>query len=177
MKKTFVLFALFIIGVINCNAQLIHTGDFVKITLPDGVHKLSKQQVEAIPQFKLTNRPLKYTGPPDVYKTENISLGLFIVNTDAMHNDFPRKKNFLDHLYSLLKLHGNNSYTSSIKNMGKNQVLIINYKINDKGYYRFYYQNESKTLTQAGEMEYNMADQSKAEALLNDVLNNIRFTK
>jgi hypothetical protein len=177
LKKIFLISALITFSAINCDAQLIHTRDFVKIALPDDVYKLSKQQVEAIPQFKVTNGTRKYLGPPDVYKVENISLGLYSVNTDAMNNDLPREKTFQEHNYSFLNRHGNNSYTSSIKNMGKNQVLIINYKINDKGYYRFSYQNESKTLTQAGKIDYSTVDQSKAEALLNDVLNNIQFMK
>jgi hypothetical protein len=108
---------------------------------------------------------------------EDVSLGLFNVNTSAVNNDLPRHKSFQDNSYLFLKRNGNNTYSSSIKSMGKNQVLIINYNINEKGHYRFYYQNEAKTLTQAGKIDYNTADQAKAESLLNDILNNIRFTK
>jgi hypothetical protein len=177
MKKIFLLSTLIVFGVINCRAQLVHTSDFVKIELPKGIYKLSKQQVDAIPKYKVYGRPNQSYAPPYLYQMEDVSLGLFNVNTSAVNNDLPRHKSFQDNSYLFLKRNGNNTYSSSIKSMGKNQVLIINYNINEKGHYRFYYQNEAKTLTQAGKIDYNTADQAKAEALLNDVLNNIRFTK
>jgi hypothetical protein len=178
MKKTFVLFALFIIGVINCNAQLIHTGDFVKITLPDGVHKLSKKQVDAIvPRFKLPGRQSQSQGAPYVYKMDEVKLGLYNVNVNPAYGDLTKERLYKDEGYLFLRHYGNNSYNSVIKTFGNNQALIINYNIDNIGHYWFFYRNDKKTLGQAGEMEYNMADQAKAESLLNEVLNNIQFTK
>lgn len=177
MKKIFSVLALIIIGALNCQAQVIHTADFVKIELPNGVYKLSKQQVNAIaPGFKLPGRPS--TAPiPTFYQMDNVRLGIYNVIANPPYGDLVRLQSYNQDAYKFLRLSGNNSFNSVIKIFGTNQALITNYNLDGIGYYWFFYRNEAKSLGMGGKMEYDIADQAKAEALLNDVLNNIQFTK
>jgi hypothetical protein len=180
MKKIFLALTLSIITTITCHAQLIHTNDLVKIALPNDAYKLTKQQVNALPgrpKFPSTSK-IDYT-PPYNYKIGNILLNLFNVNQDSINNDLPRKKRFEDDGHVFLRQNNinNNTYTSMIKSIGNKQALIINYSYSNKGRYIFYIQNEAKTLTQAGRMEYPETDAAKAEALLNEIINSIQFTK
>jgi hypothetical protein len=179
MKQIFLALTLSIITVITCHAQLIHNADFVTIPLPNGVYKMSKQQIDAIPRdvIKMQSKVKMDNSPPYKYKVDDILLSFFKVNQDSINNDLPRKKRFEDDLNSFLRKNGNNTYTSVIKNTGNKQVLIINYSYSNKGRYIFYIQNEAKTLTQAGRMEYPETDAAKAEALLNEIINSIQFTK
>jgi hypothetical protein len=178
MKKIFLALTLSIITAITCHAQLIHNADFVTIPLPNEAYKMSKQQVDALPGRPKTLGALKidYT-PPYIYKVGNILLKLFNANQDSINNNLPRTKLFEDNGHGFLKQNNNNTYTSVIKKVGNKQALIINYSYDNKGRYVFYIQNAAKTLTQAGRMEYPEADAAKAEALLNEVVNNIQFTK
>ncbi|RYU91097.1 hypothetical protein EWM62_03930 [Mucilaginibacter terrigena] len=178
MKKIFITIALSIITVINCHAQSTHTSEFVKISLPNGVYKINKQQVDALPgRLKLQTKSKTDYSPPYNYKADNILVSFFNVNQDSIHNDLARTKRFNDDGYGVLKKYNNNTYTSVIKNTGNKQILVVNYVLHNKGYYSFYIQNEAKTLTQAGRMEYPEADAAKAETLLTEIINNIQFTK
>ncbi|MES2060939.1 MAG: hypothetical protein V4456_03410 [Bacteroidota bacterium] len=176
MKKIFLLLTLSIISILTCHAQLTHTGEFVKINLPNGVHKVNKQQVDALSMDKLPINTIKVYSPY-LYQVDNISLGLNNVNEDSNNNDMAGNKRFLDELYSSMKHHGNNSYKSVIKNIGSKQVLIAGYNDNGVSHYRFYIQNAAKTLMQSGKIDYQEADSAKAEALLNEIINSIQFTK
>jgi hypothetical protein len=178
MKKIISALTLSIITALTCHAQLIHISDFVKIALPNETYRLNKQQANALasgPKLPSTTK-IDYT-PPYNYKVGNILLNLFNANQDSINNDLPREKRFEDEGYGVLKKYNNNTYTSVIKSTGNKQVLIISYILRNKGYYSFYIQNAAKTLTQAGRMEYPEADAAKAEALLNEIINSIQFTK
>ncbi|PWK80366.1 hypothetical protein LX99_00832 [Mucilaginibacter oryzae] len=175
MKKLLVIILLSTTGTITCKAQLIHRTEDVKLTLPNGTYKLTKQQVDALSGIKLFNKLNQPYYFPYNYKIGDIVIGLFNVNKDSMNNDLPREKRFQDEGYLFLKKYGNNSYKSEIKSLGKKQVLLISYTVHDTGYYHFFYQNESKTLSQAGEIKYPKTDEEKATALLNEILNSIRF--
>ncbi|PWK80369.1 hypothetical protein LX99_00835 [Mucilaginibacter oryzae] len=175
MKKTLVILLLSTIGTFTCKAQLIHSTEDVKLILPKGTYKLTKQEVDALPGIKLSNKINQSGGMPYNYQLGSLYIGLFNVNKDSMNNDLPREKRFQDEGHLFLQSNGNNSYNSVIKRMGKNHVLLISYTINDTGYYRFNYQNEAKTFTQAGKIEYPIADKEKATALLNEILNSIQF--
>ncbi|MBD1383763.1 hypothetical protein IDJ75_00615 [Mucilaginibacter rigui] len=177
MKKIFLTLTISIITAITCQAQLIHTSDFVKVALPDGAYKLNKQQVDALPgQSSLVKMP-EALKSPYTYNIHGIILNMNNVNKDSINNNMLKKKRFLDELAGSFKRHGNNTYTSIVKNFNNNHALITNYIINNTGYYEFYVQNAAKTLTLAGKMEYNKADAAKAESLLNDIINNVQFTK
>ncbi|PWK80368.1 hypothetical protein LX99_00834 [Mucilaginibacter oryzae] len=175
MKKLLVIIFLSTTGTITCKAQLIHRTEDVKLTLPNGTYKLTKQQVDALPGMKLSGKLNQSYILPYNYKFGDIYIGLFRVNKDSINNNLPEKKNSYDERYIFLKNYGNNSYNSIIKNIGKNRVLLIKYTVHDIGYYEFNYQNEAKTLTQAGEIEYPKDQQEKATKLLNEILNSIQF--
>jgi hypothetical protein len=178
MKKIFITLTLSIITIITCHAQLIHSSDFVKIPLPNGAYKISKQQVDALPgRIKIQTKVKMDYSPPYNYKVNNIVLRLFNVNNDSINNDLPRKKIFIDELSSFLKKHGNYSYKSAIEKRGSLYLLITSSIIDGNGQFRFFIQNAEKTLTQGGYIDYSESDAAKAEALLNDILNSIQFTK
>jgi hypothetical protein len=178
MKKIILTLTLSIITIITCHAQLIHSSEFVKIALPNEAYKLNKQQIDALPgRSKLSaTSKINYT-PPYNYKVDNILISLFNVGQDSISNDLPRKKRFHDELSSSLKKYGNYTYKSIIEKRGNSYVLITSDLVNGIGHYRFYLQNKAKTLTQAGSIDYPEADAAKAEALLNEIVNNIQFTK
>ncbi|PWK80365.1 hypothetical protein LX99_00831 [Mucilaginibacter oryzae] len=153
----------------------MHSNENVKLTLPSGTYKLNQQQVDALPGIKLSKKLSQSYDIPYNYKIGDIYIGLFNVNKDFINNDLPGKKLSQDEVYNFLKSYGNDTYNSAIKNIGKNRLLLISYTINHIGKYRFDYQNESKTLTQAGEIDYPENQKEKATALLNEILNSIRF--
>ncbi|PWK80367.1 hypothetical protein LX99_00833 [Mucilaginibacter oryzae] len=175
MKKSLIILLLSTTGAFTCKAQLIHRTEDVKLTLPNGTYKLSKQQVDALPGMKLSSKLNQSYYLPYNYKIGDIYIGLFNVNKDSINNNLPEKKSSHDERYIFLRSNGNNSYNSEIKRMGKNWVLLISYTINNIGKYKFDYQNESKTLTQAGEIDYPENQKEKATALLNEILNSIQF--
>jgi hypothetical protein len=176
MKKI-ILLSISIVYSISCMAQLTHSSEFVKLNLPNGAYKLNKQQIDALPGKKTITKMDEQIRPPYVYNIDNIILSFHNVNQDSINNNLLGNKKFLDELAGAFKRHGNNSYISNIKKVNNKQVLVANYIINSSGYYDFYVQNASKTLTLAGKMEYNKADAAKAESLLNDIINNVQFTK
>ncbi|MES2060938.1 MAG: hypothetical protein V4456_03405 [Bacteroidota bacterium] len=107
----------------------------------------------------------------------NIVLRLFNVNSDSINNDLLRKQKFIDELSLFLKRNGNNTYKSTIEKKGNKYILVTSDTMDGIGHYSFYIQNEAKTLTQAGRMEYPVADAGEAQVLLNEIINSIEFTK
>jgi len=175
MKKVIILI-ISIICALNCKAQLTHTSEFIKVNLPDGTYKMNKQQVDALSGKNSTNKFPQQLRLPYTYNVNGILLNVNNVNQDSVNNNLPGTKKFLDNLAGLLKRHGNNTYTSIIKNVKDNQALVTNQIVNGVGRYRFYLQNHIKTLTFIGTIEYPETDSAKARALLDDILNNAQFT-
>ncbi|MGY4535960.1 hypothetical protein ACVW0P_000354 [Mucilaginibacter sp. UYNi724] len=136
---------------------------------------MNKQQVDG-----LTNKRPMYQMPeklraPYVYNFNGIILNLYNVNHDSTNISLPAMKHLSDDLAGLLRRHGNNTYTSVIKNIGNNQVLITNRVVDNVGRYEFNLKNKDRTWTFWGNIDYPEADLKKAEALLNDILNNAQF--
>jgi hypothetical protein len=177
MKKIILTLILSTISILTCHAQLTHTSEFVKIILPNSVYQLSKQQLDEMPRFKLSSKSNVSYAPPYAYKLGDIFIGLSNASKAEVNNNLPKQKMYRDEGYNFLRTHGNNTYQSVIKNVGKNKVLLLSYSFDNVGHYRFYCQNEAKTITQSGYIDYPIADAAKAEALLNDILNSIQFTK
>ena len=177
MKKILLIIALTIKSILGYS-QVIHNNELIKIKLPESTKKLNKKQV-ATSSIDVKNFTLQNANfiQPYNYQIENMSLGLSNVSNSSIVNDLERMKVFQDNLNLYLIKNGNKTYTSYIKKIGFKTVLITHHISKKIGYYDFYLQNEGRTLTQKGRIDYPEADSAKAAALLNDILNNAQFTQ
>jgi len=69
----------------------------------------------------------------------------------------------------------NKTYTSSLQKINNNSVLVMNYIAGDVEYYRFvcYSANNSREIT--GVLEFDKTDKAEATAILDHLLNSIKF--
>ncbi|SDQ00462.1 hypothetical protein SAMN05428975_5404 [Mucilaginibacter sp. OK268] len=177
MKK--VIFLLIsIIYSLSSVAQQTSLNEMVSIQLPVGAKKLNNEQAMAFINNKFgsdvaASNILK-TNPEHVYLINDILVS-FIPGTaggpfggDYLLNE----KKGLDGLFK--KTAG---YTSQIKTVNNNQILVCHYMTKSFGIYRFLSINSTGTRSLNCRLQFDKADIDKGALLSDNLLQNIMFTK
>lgn len=156
--------------------QAITLNDLVSITLPTGAEKVSIEQAitHVNSKFHTTNHTLvdliTTRNKASIYKIDDVLVSLFTDNHSVQPGHLSEIKKGFDEMSA-----SDQSYTSSLKTINGNSILILNYIRGSNGRYNFYSYNSSNTKAVTGIIEFNNSDKDEASDILNQILNSIRF--
>ena len=183
MKKAHILILAFLVVTFHSKAQqTIAFNDAISINIPKNAEKLTKQQAldHASKKFKendIVNNSITRRSTEHIYRIDDVLISLFfsdehngkkIINEEHL---LELKKGF-DGIYRLNN--NDKSYSSVIKRINNNSVLITNYVVKNVEYYRFFsISNNSRAVT--GILEFNVSDEDKAKTILDDLLKSIKI--
>ncbi|MBS1519961.1 MAG: hypothetical protein JST50_03105 [Bacteroidetes bacterium] len=176
MKKiTFLI--IFILFSFICRAQqLVSLSDAVNINLPDKAEKISKEQAQshASKKFKYDKMMLNTITDrkSDIYKVDDI-----LISVHAESNNFKKEqllhiKNGLDEMSK-----GSPTYTSVIKKVNGNSILVTSNIVNNIYHYHFFCFDNKNSNVITGILEFDKVDAPEARAILDQLINSIEFTK
>ncbi len=177
MKKIIFLIAAILFS-LNTFAQQVALTDAISIDIPMGAQKITKEQVIAYVIKKFNPEKLildNYTDLParHSYKIDDV---LVLLNPFDSTKVELRKGYMLSLKKGLDEMnHGNSTYTSSFKKVNNNSVVIINYIAGNIEYYHFYCRNVNNARALNGTIQFDQADKDKATAILEHILNSIKF--
>jgi hypothetical protein len=153
-------------------SQQIFLNDQVTVQLPTGAEKLNKQQIIAFADQKGYERRAMPINPKNVYSINDMLLQLYDFKGDFKTDDLSKQKATNDELF---KRHSN--YSSYIKSFSNCQVQISKAVSSEKVIYFFSTLNENKTYRLNGILECKKDNVDKADAILYNLLNSIKFEK
>ena len=155
-------------------SQQIRLNDGVSIVFPDGTQKITKKQAldHITKNLNGDKWDLYNVADENIYKTGNILIFLNAFDTTFKFGEshLLDLKNQLDGLNR-----GNKSYTSKIKKINNNSIVIINYLKGKIKIYRFYCTNDLNTRSLNGTIKYDPNEEVDATTLLNNLLASIKF--
>lgn len=164
---------------LNTFAQRISLNKSISVDIPKGGQKITKEQAIIHARTKFNNNKIilgHFANTPvgnRLYKIDNVVITL---------NPFDTTKVKLRKGYALLikngvdeMAHGDPTYKSSLETINNNTVVITNSIYENAGYYYFYCFNANNTREMTGSLVYDKADKDKATAILNHILNSIKF--
>jgi len=137
--------------------------------------KLNKDEVSSFANKKFKGDKVALDNaaninPDHAYTVDDVLITLFDGNKSVKNDYLLNLKNGLDEMSKRDK-----SYTSIIKTINNNQVLIINETWGNVGYYKFFCYNSTKSSALNGTLQFDKSDQDKASKMLNDILTDIKF--
>lgn len=176
MKKAIILIITIFFS-ISCFGQQIMLSASARTQLPKGVQKLNKEELKSFANKKFGNDKMALNVVADinsdnVYTINDVLVSLNTENAKVKDGHLLQLKKGLDEMSKKDK-----SYSSLIKTINNNQVLIINEVWGKVGYYRFYLFDDPSANAVAGLLEYNKDDEGKALNVLNNLLENMKFSK
>jgi hypothetical protein len=170
MKKLSLLivgltFSLFCFG-----QNTVALSDAAKLDLPDGMQKISRDDAMAFASKQFNNEPIVMRSIAkrkiqNIYRVKNVLVSLHTENKSTDGGHLAQLKKGLDELSSR-----DPTYSSNLKKINNNSVLIENYIVGSVGYYRFFLFNANNTRSIAGILEFNKTDKDEATATLNHIL-------
>jgi hypothetical protein len=157
--------------------QVVILSNEVNIRLPKTIKKLNKNEVSSFAKKKFNNdkialNTVEEINPDHTYTVDNVLISLFYGNKSVKEGYLLELKRGLDEMSKRDK-----SYTSSIKTINNNKVLVINETSGNVGYYRFFCYNKTNSSGLNGVLQFNKTDEGSALGLLNDILEGVTFTK
>jgi hypothetical protein len=165
-----------IIYSITCFAQQTASiNNTATITLPNGSIKITTDQgidhVQNIYKIKSPGYQLFFLDNPQyTYKVHNIIIS-FNTDTPRVNLNLLQTKRGLD---ALLKSR-NRDYSSAIKQINNNQILVNNFVSGKMRYYNFNAHNQSDTKVVTGKLCCLNEDTKKASQIFNQILASIKF--
>jgi hypothetical protein len=178
MKRKFFLTAALLYSLTALGQQVV-SNNSVSIAIPDNAQKITKEDAVAHVTKKYNNNRSALLSVNDIqtkhiYKVNDIIVSVYLsdepvnVKTTRLAD---LKKSF-DIMNSRTK---SPNYTSRITKFKTNSVLIFNDVLNDIGTYDFYCYNANGTKAITGDLRYHKDDAIEAQAVLNNLLNSIKF--
>ena len=164
---------------LTCLGQQIALNDTVSIRLPDGAEKLNKDQISSFVNKKYSNNNIalraKTTAYPEyVYKINEVLI-MFNPKNDGtkVDNDFllNRQRGFDEMMKK------NKSHNSFLKNINGNQILVEYYTITNVGHYSVSCRDSTYSRSLGISLQFDESDKGKATKIVDDLINNISFTK
>ena|ERR1700744_5791982 len=174
MKKTILLIAV-VICIQVCKAQRIIINDVVNIKVAKDARLVNKEDAIDFANKKFHNEKNALDNVKDLTKNntyiiDDVLISLFHGTTKRDGSYLLELKKGLDAMNERDK-----SYSSFIKTVNANNVLVTNDTWRGVGYYRFFCYNGSYTHNLRGVLEYDSAEKDKATSILNDILANVKF--
>jgi hypothetical protein len=176
MKKIFFLVFSVIYSISAVGQQTITLNNLVSVTLPKGVEKVSKEQAitHVNTKFHTTNKMLvnliSTRNKASIYKIDDVLVSLFTDNHSVQSGHLLKIKKGFDEMSAIDK-----TYTSTLKKINNNSVLIMSSIRGGTGRYNFTCYNSSNTKATTGIIEFNNEDRDEASNILNQILNSIKF--
>jgi|SRR6185312_9490456 len=178
MKKT-VFLMLSVIYSITTSAQQTQLSSSISINIPSDAQKLNKNEALAHARKKFNNDKIALLSvgqirDDHVYKIRDILVSLNVSDAKLKVNN-----TYLSDLkkgFDALTKRGNaTNYTSNLRKINNNNVLITNEIQGNVGYCYFYCLNANHTREITGALHYSKEDAIEAEAILDQLLNSIKF--
>jgi len=177
MKKLIFLTAALICS-LTTMAQRVALNDGVSIETPAGGEQITKEQALAHAGNRFNNDKMALRSVRDIhakyiYKVDDILISLVVFDTPAKVSE--------THLSELKKgmdamsTGSNSHYTSTLKKINNNSILIVNYLGGNVGYYHFYCYNDNNSREITGALHFPVDDAAEAIAILDKLLNSIKF--
>jgi hypothetical protein len=166
-----------IICSLSCMGQQMVLSDAANIKLPQRAEKLNREQVSSFASKKFNNdkiilNAIANDNTSHLYKVDDVLISINTATGSVEEGHLLNLKKGLDEMSKKDK-----SYTSSIKTINNNQVLIIYETSGNVGYYNFFCFNSTNTSAVSGGLQFDKADKDNAAKILDDVLNGIEFAK
>ena len=157
--------------------QVVDLNNSVNIDLPDGAKKINNEQALSFVNKVFNNNKtvlnsISQRDSKNIYKVDNILVSFFTDNHSTNEGHLLEIKKGFDGLYK-----GDSTYTSTIKKINNNAILIIANSVNNLERCDFFCFNNSNTKAITGVLEYNKIDANEASVVLNDIINSIKFKK
>lgn len=151
----------------------------ISIDIPSDAQKITKEEALAHAGKKFNNDKLAllsvtHTRAKRIYKVNDI-----LVSINFSDEALSVKDSYLSDMkkgLDVINKRGNTGhYTSNLKKINNNPVLILNSIQGNVGYYDFYCLNFNHTKEVTGTLHYDKADANEAKAVLDHLLNSIQF--
>lgn len=172
MKKMNML----ILGMLCCLstiAQQEPLSNVVNINVPKGAVKLNKEQIISHSKKKFKTSEIASVKTKNLYKIDELLIGFW--DLEVSEENKKSLQAIKSEALELYKLDKNIIVNEArINKINNNQFLVINYQNGDASYYRFnseYRNNQSIS----GVIQFKEFEKDKAAAILNDILNSIKF--
>ena len=161
----------------NCIAQqTIAVNNAVHINLPDKAVKISKDQalLHATKKFHYDKTKLNSITDrnADIYKIDNILISLNAQSNGVKEGHLLALKKGFDEMFK-----GDKTYSSNLKKVNNNSVLILNHIIGTTERYQFICFNTDNSRSIGAILEFDKSDASEAKIILDQLINSIKFTK
>ena len=150
--------------------QQTYESDVVTIKLPKA-EKLTKEQIKAVVKSH-HKTPMQIMEIGDFYRVGNVIVKLNSSAEETPYDHLERTKKSMD------ERHGWNSptnYSSVIKSIHNNKVLITHSVMGDVGSYHCYIDNSMHTGGVSVVFEYSLSEEKEVAALLDETLKSIKF--
>jgi hypothetical protein len=144
------------------------------VTLPEGNEHINSDAAMAHIQHKFKGDRMATTtvvGTGTIYKIADVLVILRSKEVKVEEGHLAKIKKGLDNIYRK-----NSTYTSEIKTINNNVVLITNSTLNGIGYYDIYANNASNSKFITAVIEYNIADSVKSQKIAQHLINHLKFT-
>jgi hypothetical protein len=167
-------------------SQQMALSDTVNIKMPNGTEKLSRDQFSDYVNNKFKNsKSALYIIPnhnaridnKHFFKVNNVVVLLVHGKRREKDKDtyLSEQKKYFDNLYNTNK--DDVKYSSVIKTINNNNVLITHDVVDNVGCYRFFCNDSTNIRSLYGVLQFDEADEAAATELLNKILNEIKFVK
>jgi len=182
MKKIIILIALNIYG-LSAMAQQITLKNSVTFNIPKGAEQITQQQAIAHARTKYNDSLVvgDYKGQRSDYmfKINDIVISVRVSNHSGSLNLKESYLSFKKGLDALVAYSGTPPYPSNIKRINADTVITNYMRFGKAEYCYFYYFHGSSHAARRvyGELEFDPADAAKAKAILDDLLNSIKFVE
>jgi len=165
---------------LNTIGQQVILSDAANVKLPQRAEKLNKQQALSYVGKKFNNDKMalytiKNANTNQLYKVDNVLISFFTANRSVEDDHLNKLKKGLDETSK-----NDKTYTSSIRTVNENQILITHYSRSDIEYYDFFcFSGNKSNLTNAvsGGLQFAKADHDNGTVILTDILNSLKFVK
>ena len=178
MKQTIILLTGILFS-LSTFAQRIALNKVVGFEIPKDLHVITREQAlaHASEKFRGNKMALEFyagidTSNERLYKVDDI-----IIDLKSPDTTFDFKAGYATHTKKALDEAARRAenYTSSLKTINNNAVVITYSIIGDTGYCFFFCFNANNTRTISGRVVFAKADKDKVTAILDPILNSIKF--
>jgi hypothetical protein len=176
-KKLIFLIAPLIFSVTTL-AQRVALNDGVSIEIPVGAEQITKEKALAhvgkkFNNDKMTLRSITNIHARYIYKVDDVLVSLVVFDTPVKVNatHLSELKRGMD----AMSAGSNSHYTSILKKVNNNSILIVNYLAGKVGYYHFYCYNDNNTREITGVLHYHVDDAAEATTVLDNLLDSVKF--
>jgi hypothetical protein len=184
MKKVIFL-TIAILYSLSSFGQKISLSDTVSVKLPGRSEKLDKDQATSFVKGNYKSSKMAQNIVTTIGRNDNkhfFKVDGILIKLVHGSRKLKNKDNYLSDTkkgYDAMNkgIADYNNYTSEIKKVNNNTVLITYYVSENVGYYNFFLNDSTNIKALNGTLQFSLADKDKATKILDDLLDSVEFTK